>query len=152
LLGYRVADSGMTLAIGADHEVDSPAEVEQLIDTMPDLGRAVFRANLAEGQSITVRKAVAYHSSRSAPPRELFDRCRRTLDRIREEGFEPQYDDQRAYLEDFWQRSDVQLPGRPAEQQATRWCLYQLAQAAARSDQWGIPAKGVTGSGYEGHY
>ena len=60
--------------------------------------------------------------------------------------------DQRDYLADFWERSDVQLPGQPAEQQATRWCLFQLAQASARSDQWGIPAKGVTGSGYEGHY
>src|SRR5690625_7518517 len=30
--------------------------------------------------------------------------------------------------------------------------MYQLAQSSARSDQWGIPAKGVTGSGYEGHY
>ncbi len=152
LLGYRVAASGMTLAVGADHEVESEAEVERLIDTMPDLGRAVFRANLEEGQSITVRKAVTYHSSRSVPHRELFDRCRRTLDRIRSEGFAPQYADQRAYLEDFWRRSDVQLPGQPVEQQATRWCLFQLAQASARSDQWGIPAKGVTGSGYEGHY
>ena len=33
-----------------------------------------------------------------------------------------------------------------------RWCLFQLAQATARSDQLGIAAKGVTGSGYEGHY
>ncbi|HJB10113.1 MAG TPA: glycoside hydrolase family 65 protein [Candidatus Brachybacterium merdavium] len=152
LLGYRVADSGMTLAVGADHAVESDVEVEQLIDTMPDLGRHIFRANLAAGDTLTVRKAVAYHSSRSVPHRELFDRCRRTLDRIRTEGFGKQYQDQRDYLHDFWTRSDVELPGQPVEQQATRWCLYQLAQSSARSDQWGIPAKGVTGSGYEGHY
>ena len=34
----------------------------------------------------------------------------------------------------------------------TRWCLFQLAQAAARADGQGVPAKGVTGSGYSGHY
>ncbi|MCA3772736.1 glycosyl hydrolase family 65 protein, partial [Cutibacterium sp.] len=37
-------------------------------------------------------------------------------------------------------------------QQAVRWNLFQIAQASARADQLGIPAKGVTGSGYEGHY
>lgn len=152
LMGYRVANSGMTMAVGADHQVESDAEVTQLVDTSADLGRQVVRAHLEEGQSLTVRKAVTYHSSRSVPHRELFDRCRRTLDRVRESGFEVQFAEQQAYLDDFWLRSDVQLPGQPAAQQATRWCLFQLAQAAARSDQWGIPAKGVTGSGYEGHY
>ena len=152
LMGYRVANSGMTMAVGADHQVESEAEVTEIVDTAADLGRQVVRAHLEEGQSLTVRKAVAYHSSRSVPHRELFDRCRRTLDRVRANGFDAQYIEQREYLDDFWTSSDVQLPGQPAEQQATRWCLYQLAQAAARSDQWGIPAKGVTGSGYEGHY
>src|SRR5699024_6479746 len=95
LLGYRVARSGMTLAIGADHQVDSDAEVEQLVDTSADMGRQVVRAHLEEGQSLTVRKAVAYHSPRSVPHRELFDRCRRTLDRVRRTSFEAQHLEQR---------------------------------------------------------
>ena len=33
-----------------------------------------------------------------------------------------------------------------------RWDLFQLAQATARAGVAGIPAKGVSGSGYEGHY
>ena len=37
-------------------------------------------------------------------------------------------------------------------QQAIRWNLYQVAQATARAEQSGVPAKGVTGSGYSGHY
>jgi alpha,alpha-trehalose phosphorylase len=46
----------------------------------------------------------------------------------------------------------VRIAGKPDIQQATRWCLFQLAQAAARADGQGVPAKGVTGSGYSGHY
>jgi alpha,alpha-trehalose phosphorylase len=46
----------------------------------------------------------------------------------------------------------VRIADHPAEQQAVRWCLFQLAQASARADGYGIGAKGVTGSGYEGHY
>lgn len=152
LLGFKVAASGMTLAVGADHEFSSDADVESIIDTTEDLGRQVLRFQLEEGQSFTLHKAVAYHSSRSIPHRELFDRCRRTLDRVRIEGVEKQFEDQREFLTDFWRRSDVVIGERPAEQQATRWSLFQLAQAAARADGWGIPGKGVTGTGYEGHY
>jgi alpha,alpha-trehalose phosphorylase len=42
--------------------------------------------------------------------------------------------------------------GQPELQQAIRWNLFQLAQATARADVAGIPAKGVSGSGYDGHY
>ena len=59
---------------------------------------------------------------------------------------------QREWLDAFWERSDVVVHGQPALQQAIRWNLFQLAQAAARAEQSGVPAKGVTGSGYSGHY
>jgi alpha,alpha-trehalose phosphorylase len=42
--------------------------------------------------------------------------------------------------------------GQPALQQAIRWNLFEVAQAAARAEQSGVPAKGVTGTGYSGHY
>ena len=44
------------------------------------------------------------------------------------------------------------MHGQPAVQQAIRWNLFQVAQATARAEQSGVPAKGVTGSGYGGHY
>lgn len=52
----------------------------------------------------------------------------------------------------YWATSDIVVDGQPGLQQAVRWNLFQLAQATARADVAGIPAKGVTGSGYEGHY
>ncbi|RYZ30378.1 MAG: glycoside hydrolase family 65 protein, partial [Propionibacteriaceae bacterium] len=59
---------------------------------------------------------------------------------------------QRAWLGAYWERSDVTVVDQPELQQAVRWNLFQLAQAAARAEQSGVPAKGVTGSGYSGHY
>ena len=53
---------------------------------------------------------------------------------------------------DFWRRSDVRLEGAPDLQQAVRFNLFQLLQATARGEGLGVPAKGVTGHGYEGHY
>ena len=152
LLGFQVARSGMTLGVGADHFIDTESLVETLTSTEDDLGKQVFRIDGQQGVPITVRKSVAYHSSRAVPCNELADRCRRTLDRVRDKGFEYFYEQQRQWLDEFWSNSDVEIEGHPEIQQAVRWCLFQLAQATARSDQQGIAAKGVTGSGYEGHY
>ena len=37
-------------------------------------------------------------------------------------------------------------------QQAVRWNLFQLAQATWRAEGAGVPAKGLTGDAYDGHY
>ncbi|MGP0224448.1 glycoside hydrolase family 65 protein [Paenarthrobacter sp. NCHU4564] len=57
-----------------------------------------------------------------------------------------------AHYNQYWTTADVAIGGQPELQQAVRWGLFQLAQATARAGVAGIPAKGVSGSGYEGHY
>ncbi|GAA2182973.1 glycosyl hydrolase family 65 protein [Brooklawnia cerclae] len=152
ILGYRSANSGMTLAVGADHAITTDNVYEQLDDTTPDMGRKIYRISAQQGKPILITKAVAYHTSRGVPVRELSDRVRRTLDRVREAGFAHYHAEQQDYLADFWRRSDVEVGAEPRVQQAVRWCIFQLAQAAARADGSGVPAKGLTGDGYEGHY
>lgn len=152
ILGYRVTNSGMTLAVGADHRIETRNMYTELDDTTEDQGRKVYRISAKQGQPIVITKAVAYHTSRSVPVRELSDRVRRTLDRVRESGFDCHYEAQRQWLATFWEHSDVSVGATPRIQQTIRWCIFQLAQAAARADGAGIPAKGLTGDGYEGHY
>ncbi|MDO5628635.1 MAG: glycosyl hydrolase family 65 protein [Mobilicoccus sp.] len=152
LLGYRCSSSGMTLGVGADHAIHTDNDYESLVDTEDDLGKKVYRIDARQGQPIFVTKAVSYHTSRGVPVRELFDRCRRTLDRVRSDGVQHYHEEQARWLADYWDRCDVEIDGAPDIQQAVRWNLFQLAQASARTDQAGVPAKGVTGSGYEGHY
>ena len=60
-------------------------------------------------------------------------------------------EEQREYLADFWERADIQLDGDAALQQAVRFALFHVVQAAARAELRAIPAKGLTGSGYDGH-
>lgn len=151
ILGYRTANSGMTLAVGADHRITTDNPYKELDDTSPDQGRKIYRVTAEEGQPILITKSVAYHTSRGIPVRELSDRVRRTLDRVRDNGFDHYHDQQRSWLADFWQRSDVEVGVSPRVQQAVRWCIFQLAQATARADGMGIAAKGLTGDGYEGH-
>ncbi|RLV57340.1 glycoside hydrolase family 65 protein [Aeromicrobium phragmitis] len=152
VLGYRCVDSGMTLGVAADHFFETDNARDQSVQVDDDLAKITYRVNAEPGKPIRLVKYVAYHTSRGVPPRELVDRCRRTLDRAKSQGLQRQFDDQRAWLDDFWARSDVEIAGQPAVQQAVRWNLFQVAQAAARAEGQGIPAKGVTGSGYSGHY
>ncbi|MEN0022966.1 MAG: glycoside hydrolase family 65 protein, partial [Microbacterium sp.] len=151
-LSYSVAASGMTVAVVADHIVETENEYTSRTLIDPDISKNVFRVQAKAGVPITITKLVSYHTSRGVPARELVDRCRRSLDRVMAEGVESRFARQAEWLAAFWDRSDVQIGGRDDIQQATRWCLFQLAQASARADGNGVPAKGLTGSGYSGHY
>ena len=151
-LSYRVTDSGMTIAVVADHVVDTENEYSARTLIEPDIAKNVFRVQARAGVPVRVTKLVSYHTSRGVPARELVDRGRRTLDRALAVGVDALRAQQRAWLDGFWERSDVRIGGHDDLQQATRWCLFQLAQAAARADGLGVPAKGKTGSGDTGHY
>ena len=151
-LTYRCAESGMTLACAVDHTIETSNEYSRRVHVEEDTAKLVYRVDALPGQTISITKTVAYHTSRGVPARELVDRCNRTLDRVAQQGTEVQFSDQRAWLDQFWERSDVEVEGQPEVQQALRWNLFQIAQASARAEGAGIPAKGVTGSGYSGHY
>lgn len=152
VLSYRCTNSGMTLAVAADHRLETVDEWDVRTQVDDDLAKHVFRVDAKAGHPIRLTKVVTYHTSRGVPTRELVDRCRRSLDRVRAGGIEEQFTHQRTWLDDFWARSDVEIEGRPEIQQAVRWNLFQLAQATARAEGSGVPAKGLTGSGYSGHY
>src|SRR5256886_9744985 len=55
------------------------------------------------------------------------------------------------YLDDFWAHADVELEGDPEIQQAVRFATFHVLQAGARAEGRPIPAKGLTGTGYDGH-
>ena len=152
VLSYRVNNSKMRVAVTADHFIESENEHHTQTLIEPDIAKNVFSVAGKQGVPVRITKVVAYHTSRGAPTREVIDRCCRTLDRVAAEGIGLQFIKQKEWLDDFWERSDVEIPGRDDLQQAVRWNIFQLAQASARADGLGIAAKGVTGSGYGGHY
>ncbi|MCU1632977.1 MAG: kojibiose phosphorylase [Micrococcaceae bacterium] len=152
LLGFSTTNSRMTIACGIEHDLLTDNEWDQTSHIEDDLATHAYRIKAKPGRPVQLLKNISYHTSRSVPARELADRCSRTLDRARETSTEEHFRQQRAWLTDFWSRSDVEIEGQPAIQQAVRWNLFQLAQSTARTDGGGIAAKGVSGSGYGGHY
>ncbi len=67
------------------------------------------------------------------------------------DGFDALLAEQRSYLDDYWDGADVELDGDPEVQQAVRFGLFHVLQAGAQAGPHPIPAKGLTGNGYDGH-
>jgi alpha,alpha-trehalose phosphorylase len=150
--GYRTTNSRMSLGAGIDHVIETENPWHAQRSWSDDLGKVVFTIDARAGVPVRITKYGTYHTSRSVPPVELVDRCTRTLDRCVRDGYEALEEAQHAYLEDFWKRADVFIDADTRIQQAVRWNIYQLCQASARAETTGIPAKGLTGQAYEGHY
>ncbi len=158
-LQYRVDDSGMTLACAIDHEVEvdvpgaDPDSVHrQQCEVDPERGKLVVDVEATEGTTIRIDKFATYFTSRSVAPEQLSDRCDRALDRTMRGGWDELAASQRRWFDDVWERCDVVIEGNPVVQQSVRWSMFQLIQNTARAETAGVPAKGLTGSGYEGHY
>src|ERR671927_762950 len=81
----------------------------------------------------------------------LRDQADAALAAAKRSGWDGLLAGQRAYLDNVWERADVEVEGDPELQQAVRFALFQVVQAAARAEQRAIPAKGLTGRGYDGH-
>ncbi len=153
LLAYRTRASGLSMACGMDHQLvkGTPLEAPR-VDVDGDWARVVYRFRVEGGDPVRIVKYLAYHHDGDEPTKELMFRAKQTLERAAAEGVRVAREEQRRFLEDFWERSDVIVEGAPLLQQAVRFNLFQLAQASARVEGYGIPAKGLTGRGYEGHY
>jgi alpha,alpha-trehalose phosphorylase len=152
VLRLATRDSGLEMACGMEHHVDASAPVATDVHADGDHAELVVLADLDTGQSLRVRKYVAYHWAAQASAGDLAARVDRTLDRARRAGYDAIELAHRREVQDFWRRSDVELEGAPHVQRAVRFNLFQLLQATARGEGLGVPAKGVTGRGYEGHY
>jgi alpha,alpha-trehalose phosphorylase len=156
VLGYQTVQSGMTLGIAVDHvvEVTSSHHVSSVAD--PDSSEFVVAVDAEPDNPIRVTKFATYQTSRSVAPAELAGRCRRSLDRVAGAGFGGLTAAQRRCLDRFWDRADVTVDDTVRHplrmQQAVRWNLFHLAQATWRAEGAGIPAKGLTGDAYDGHY
>ena len=120
-------------------------------ESFPDLARVMVAANLAPGQPLGVVKFVAYGWSRQRSAAAVRDQVRAALIEARHTGWEGLLADQRAYLDDFWDRADVELDGDAEVQQAVRFALFHILQSGARAEERAIAAKGLTGPGYDGH-
>ncbi|MCW2694230.1 MAG: Maltose phosphorylase [Mycobacterium sp.] len=148
---HRTKVSGLRVATIMDHEVSAPTRVDAEMEVRPDLARYSVTCRLKPGETLSVTKFVAYGWSGSRSLPALRDQVAAGLAAVRQTGWDELLAEQRAYLDDFWSRADVEIGGDSELQQAIRFALFHILQSSARAERRPIPAKGLTGTGYDGH-
>jgi alpha,alpha-trehalose phosphorylase len=151
VLVHSTKRSGLRMAAGMDHVVEGPPTTQTTAESSEDLGRVTVATELEPGQRIRLVKFLGYGwSSRRSLP-SVRDQVEAALAAARRSGWEGLLSAQRDYLDDFWDRADVELEGDAELQQAVRFALFHVLQAGARAEGRAIAAKGLTGPSYDGH-
>ena len=150
-LVHKTRRSGLRVGAAMDHLIECPAPVRSESRGFKDGGLVTAATVLQPGQKLRVIKFVAYAWSGGRSLTAVRDQVWAALTAARQTGWDGLLAEQRQYLDDFWDRADVQVDGDPEVQQAVRFGLFHVLQAGARADDVAIPAKGLTGPGYSGH-
>jgi alpha,alpha-trehalose phosphorylase len=143
--------SEIRVAAAMDHVVEGPPSTQVLGEAFSDLGRVTVTVTLQPGERLRLVKYVAYGWSSQRSVEALSDQVDAALTVARQTGWDGLVAQQREYLDDFWSRADVEIDGDDEIQQAARFSLFHVLQSGARNERRAIPAKGLTGSGYDGH-
>ncbi len=151
ILVHSTRSSGLRLAVAMEHLVEGPAGTQTNSEAFEDHAYVAVTADLAPGKPLRIVKLIAYgwSAQRSAPA--LRDQVGAAGAGAIHTGWDGLLAQQRHYLDEFWERSDVELEGDAELQQAVRFALFHTLQAGARGEQRAIAAKGLTGPGYDGH-
>ena len=151
VLVHRTARSRLSVAAGMDHDIEAPTGYDIENQVTPDSASTMILARLRAGETFRLVKYVAYDWSESATATGLRNRVVAALTAARHIGWDGFLRRQSAYLDDFWDRADVEIDGDPVAQQAIRFVLFHILQAAARAEGQPIAGKALTGTGYNGH-
>ena len=150
-LSHRAQRSGLRMGAAMDHEIDGPKGTSIDVEAGPDTGRVTVAADVRPGERLQILKYLAYGWSGHRSRTSVRSQVRGSLAEARHTGWKGLCAEQREYLDAFWRRADVEVSGDAELQQAVRFCLFHVLQAGARAEMRAIAAKGLTGSGYDGH-
>eukprot|EP01060_Flectonema_neradi_P029254 TRINITY_DN3998_c1_g1_i1.p1 TRINITY_DN3998_c1_g1~~TRINITY_DN3998_c1_g1_i1.p1 ORF type:complete len:1132 (+),score=222.03 TRINITY_DN3998_c1_g1_i1:82-3477(+) len=127
---------------------------------VPEQGiREEFVIQAKVGTSILIEKDVCYVTTQGKPSWEgkisadcLLPKSIQFLDDAEKTGHDKLKEEQKDFLKEFYEVSDIVIHGDELLQQGLRFNLFHLVQAVGRDGQTNIGAKGITGEGYNGHY
>lgn len=151
VLIHRTRRSRLRVAAAMDHRINGTSRVRVETETSPDSARLVVTDVLEPGQQLRLVKLVAYGWSAERSLPAMRDQVAAALAAAGQAEWDGLLVAQRRYLDDFWARADVEIGGDPELQQAVRFGLFHVLEAAARGEGRAVPAKGLTGTGYDGH-
>jgi alpha,alpha-trehalose phosphorylase len=151
VLAHRTRGSGLNMAAAMMHVIDGPENTTTDSYATPNVARVAIAADVDPGQTLRVVKFIGYGWSGHRSEDSVRAQVTMAGSEALHMGWDGFVEAQRDYLDDFWERADVEVDGDDELQQAVRFALFQVLQAGARGEGRAIPAKGLTGPGYDGH-
>lgn len=151
MLIHRTEHSMIRVASAMDHEVSGPDGMFVEGEIGPDVARLTVTGQVAAGEKLRLLKHLSYGWSGRRSLSSVRAQVRGSLSQARQTGWDGLVKAQKDFLAEFWDNADVQIEGDDEMQLAVRFSLFHLLQASVRGEGRAIPAKGLTGSGYDGH-
>lgn len=154
-IAQQTRTTGLSLGVATCHALEArgaagPAQPEEELRD----GRPSWRCEAAAvtGTELRLTKTAAYVWPEGGTAADALAAAAADALAAHAAGFAALLDEQRAALDAFWAASDVEIEGDEALQQGVRYNLFSLLQAAGHDGRTSLPAKGLTGEGYQGHY
>jgi len=151
VLVHRTRKSGLRLAAGMNHEIECDNGLRCDLHAEDDLVRLTAAVDVPSGSTLCVTKYLGYGWSARRSTPALRAQVHAALSGAMQTGWAGLLAEQRRFLDDFWATADIEIDGDDELQQAVRFALFHVLQAGARGESRAIPAKGLTGPGYDGH-
>ncbi|MFG2061632.1 glycoside hydrolase family 65 protein [Micromonospora sp. NPDC048871] len=153
VLVHRTEHSGQRVAVAVAHQPTTPDHFSDSLDATEDRIRLSLTGTLSPGERVTLTTFAAYEWEPvdGTSPGDLADQVMTEALAARTDGFAALREEQRAALDAAWRTADVLLVGDDKLQQAIRFAMFHLIQAGRPDGDRTIPAKGLTGNGYDGH-
>ena len=151
VLVHRTKRSRLRMAAGMDHVIEVPDSCTEDIEAAVDLARYTLAARIPPGGSLRLVKFLAYGWSSRRSDAAVRDQVEAALATAKLAGWERLLREQRELLDQHWDEADVEIEGDDELQQAVRVGMFHVLQSGLRAERQPIPAKGLTGPGYDGH-
>ncbi|MGM0437195.1 MAG: glycoside hydrolase family 65 protein [Bacillota bacterium] len=144
----------LSINLAVNHKISENYEGDYFIEesTGPETLVYEYKFDLEKGKEFSIEKFVSIHTSLDITRERLINLSFNNLDKVYNLGYDKLKEEQKLFLEKYWEDVDVIVDGDPGLQQALRFNAFHLLQSTGRDGFSNVPAKGLTGEFYEGHY
>jgi len=111
---------------------------------------AEIELEIKQGESFTFEKHLVYTANHLH--KDVLKDNQKIVSAYRNKNFNCHLSKQEKILTEFWNNCQLQIKGNDLLDERVKYNLFQLFTSASNDYRLNIPAKGLTGEGYEGHY
>ena len=143
-LSEETKRSKLALAMSVEHSYKNYDAVHAEDKTL------VFTTNLKPKKTSVLNKYISIVDEKHAS--HLIKQALENAKAAAALGFKDLLKKQKAFLDDFYKKTEIKIQGDDSLQEALNFSIFHLLQSAPDDGTASVSAKGLSGEGYEGHY